>query len=553
MTLPERFGRFQVRGVLGTGATAIVYDGYDASLQRSVAIKTLREELLQADDAQEMLERFRREARISAQLRHEHLILVYEFNEEWNPPFIAMERIEAPSLAEHVKSGQQFSEQEAVEVVNQLLSALGYIHERGYVHRDIKPSNLFWGGGQGLKLADFGIAQIRSSTLTRIGSEVGTPAYMSPEQFLGDKVDSRSDLWSCGVILYELLTGQRLFSGAYDTVRESVLGTNDRRAPAGASVAVPQAFAQVVKRALARDPAQRFRDAAEFQRALRQAGQCSGAEDDQNLTRVRRSGEPKRLARAPGSLRIRHPRVWGSALVVLIAAVIAFLLWPRNPDMDGIKRVISAYACANLDASLDGNLVRVSGFVPTETDAASLQMRLSQVHGVKQVVAQLQVRGRPYCELLEMLGPYTKSQVAQAAGMRLRIQNYGGRLTDGDAIVFDMASPGFPAYLYVDYFQLDGNVVHLYPPHKGQQRILPANSSRVLPDPHDPLQLEVRSPFGEEMVVMIASREPLPIVSDSQFQPAQEYLPVLNQALKTREKGSVAADYLFLITVRKGG
>jgi hypothetical protein len=236
-----------------------------------------------------------------------------------------------------------------------------------------------------------------------------------------------------------------------------------------------------------------------------------------------------------------------------MAAVMAFLLWPRNADMDDIKRTISAYSCASLDASVDGNRVRVSGFVASESDAASLQTRLSQVRGVKQVVAQLQVRGRPYCELLEMLGPYTKSQVAQAGGMRLRIQNYAGRLTEGDAIVFDMASPGFPAYLYVDYFQLDGNVVHLYPPQNGQQRALPANSIRVLPDPHDPLQLEVRSPFGEEMVVMIASRELLPIMSDSQFQPAREYLPVLSQALKTRAKGSVAADYLFLITVRKGG
>ena len=572
MTSPERFGRFLVRGILGTGASAIVYEAYDAALDRTVAIKTLRAELLEGDDTDDLQARFRREAQLIAGLRHDNLILVYEFDEEWDPPFIAMELITSPSLTKHVKQGHRFSIEEAVEIITQLLSALAYIHDpslhrqQGLVHRDVKPANIFWSSGQLLKLADFGVAHIRSSTLTQLGTEVGTPAYMSPEQFLGKVVDGRSDLWSCGVILYELLSGVRMFKGGYDTVRATVLGTGELPNLQGEEVALPVAFSKVVQRALTRDAEERFQSAGQFKLAVEDAYRQHASDEtvirsvptpeNGRTDRVHRHAagnsddEPSEQGRLAWYRR-RWAVVSFAVSIALVAAALFFLLRSPRPDPDQVARAVAAFGCADVQHAIDRDDVHVSGFMQSQADVRALEAQLKRVSGVKQVIAQLQIRAWPYCELLGIIAPYAKSRLTDAAGMRLRVQDYTGVLKAGDNIVLDMITPGFPAYAYIDYFQLDGNVVHLLPGAGANARMLAANSAKVVPEPYQPLRLEVRSPFGEEMLVMIASRQPLSALVRPEFEPAREYLPFLKQALSAHVKDDVATDYLFILTAAR--
>ena len=284
------FGRYKVRSVLGTGAMSVVYEGYDSALDRRVAIKTIRKDLLESDEAEQMRERFRQEARIIARLRHRNFVSVFELVEDWDPPFIAMELISARNLAQIMRDGRRFSHAQAVQIGLDLLEALGYLHSQSLVHRDIKPANLFWAEGEPLKVADLGVAHTWTSTLTQLGSTVGTPAYMAPEQFQGERADSRIDLWAVGVILYELLTGTRCFKGDQDTVKQAVLTGDPFALPLAQERIVGTAFDAVMRRALAKDPDQRFQDAMAFSGALRAA------------YLKQQTGMPEEISLLPGSL-----------------------------------------------------------------------------------------------------------------------------------------------------------------------------------------------------------------------------------------------------------
>jgi hypothetical protein len=263
---PERIGRYRIERVLGRGAMGVVYKAHDPEIDRPVAIKLVRSDLLEGEERADYLARFRREAQAVGRCAHPNIVALYDYAMHEGNPFLAMEYVEGVSLAQALERGARFRPDEASFIVLQLLEALACAHELGVVHRDVKPANILLLAGGRVKVTDFGISRIGGPTLTQDGSIVGTPSYMSPEQCRGDALDHRSDLFSAGVVLFELLTGEKPFPGrSFPAVVKQVLYDNapDLRGR------VPDHLAAVVRRALAKRPGDRFSSAVAMAGALR--------------------------------------------------------------------------------------------------------------------------------------------------------------------------------------------------------------------------------------------------------------------------------------------
>src|SRR5499426_1118221 len=270
MDAPKKLGKYEIRRELGKGAMGVVYEGFDPTIERIVALKTIRADQLGGEDAAEIMARFRREAQAAGRLNHPRIVSIYEYGEDAGTTFIAMEFVAGRSLRDSFEQNARFSVPQIVRIMSQLLEALDYSHRQGVVHRDIKPANVMILEDGTVKVADFGIARIEQSNLTQTGMILGTPSYMSPEQFMGQTVDGRSDLFSAGVILYELLTGEKPFSGSATTIMHKVL-QEEPLPPSTLNVQVPRPFDGVVKRALAKRPDERFQTAREFADAIKAA------------------------------------------------------------------------------------------------------------------------------------------------------------------------------------------------------------------------------------------------------------------------------------------
>ena len=265
---PERIGKYEVKRSLGKGAMGTVYEAYDPIIERRVASKTILKEYLEAAESEEAISRFKREAQAGGRLNHPCIVGVYEYGEDENGAFIVMEYVEGKELRSYFRMGNRFDLIDVFELMKQLLAALDYSHRQGVVHRDIKPANLMILDAKKLKVMDFGIARITSSSLTQVGTVVGTPTHMSPEQLMGLPADGRADIWSAGVILYELLTGVSPFmADTPATVMHKVLqGLPDP--PSVMVPSLPGAFDAVVGRALQKKPEDRYPTAREFAAAL---------------------------------------------------------------------------------------------------------------------------------------------------------------------------------------------------------------------------------------------------------------------------------------------
>ena len=267
-----KLGKYEIRRELGHGAMGVVYEAYDPMIARVVALKTIRPDQLTGAHSKEILARFHREAQAAGRLTHPNIVSIYDFGEDAGVWFIAMELVQGRELKDHFEKNERFRTADTVRILSQVLGALGYSHRLGVVHRDIKPSNIFIMEDGTAKVADFGIAHLESSDLTQVGTVLGTPAYMSPEQILGLPVDGRSDLFSVGVILYQFLTGERPFTGNATITMRKVL-EEDPLPPSRFNTQIPGAMDAVVRRALAKKPEERFASAEEFATALAAAAQ----------------------------------------------------------------------------------------------------------------------------------------------------------------------------------------------------------------------------------------------------------------------------------------
>jgi serine/threonine-protein kinase len=280
MTQPDRLGKYEVRSALGKGAMGVVYKAFDPHIERYVALKTIRKDTVDPDLAKQFLVRFKNEAKAAGRLHHPNIVGVYEYGEDDEVAFIAMEYVEGTGLREYLNRKTTFDFGQLVALMSQLLAALEYAHASGIVHRDIKPSNLIVDRHGALKVADFGVARVDTSNLTTVGMVIGTPSYMSPEQCKGRDADARSDLFSAGVVLYELLTGRKPFTGTVEAIAHKICYEDPPPPSTVSPIKLPEAVDPVVATALAKDPAKRFPSARAFGDALRALAQTDVSIDD---------------------------------------------------------------------------------------------------------------------------------------------------------------------------------------------------------------------------------------------------------------------------------
>lgn len=252
-----KIGRYEIRGELGRGAMGIVYRAYDPNIGREVALKTIHLDLQDA----EAVERFRREAKTAGILSHPNIVTIYDAGEDNGLFYIAMELVEGETLQEIMARGLLPVEQ-VISIVEQVAAALDYAHARKVVHRDIKPANIMLTEGQ-VKVTDFGLAKVTSSmaTATKV---VGTPSYMSPEQITSGTLDGRSDIFSLGAMVYEMLTGVRPFQGDNIPVVMFKVMREEPAPPVVVNPAIHRGLSYIVVKALAKEPARRYQNCREL-------------------------------------------------------------------------------------------------------------------------------------------------------------------------------------------------------------------------------------------------------------------------------------------------
>lgn len=267
---PSTLGRYRVLKELGRGAMGVVYLGKDPTIQRFVAIKTMRLDKIDADDKlQEIKTRFFREAESTGRLSHPNIVTIYDAGEEDHLVYIAMELLQGSTLKEWSHTYNLMPVSKLIPILATVADAMDYAHRQGVVHRDIKPANIMLTADHVVKVMDFGIATMASSARTKTETVLGTPTYMSPEQIAGKKVDGRSDIYSLGIVMFELLTGHPPFKADnLSALLYAITHTPPLRLSA-VRADLPPLIQDVLTRALQKDPVRRYRTGGEFAQALR--------------------------------------------------------------------------------------------------------------------------------------------------------------------------------------------------------------------------------------------------------------------------------------------
>jgi serine/threonine-protein kinase len=282
--MPEKIGRYEITGELGKGAMGVVYRAIDPNIGREVALKTTRVDVHGAD-AEDLLKRFQNEARAAGALSHPNIVTIYDAGEAEGIFYIAMEYIAGKTLAQLLSETRTVSAEQIVNVGTQICAGLDYAHIKKVVHRDIKPPNIMIAPDGTVKIMDFGIAKAGAS-LTHTGEVLGTPNYMSPEQVKGKDLDGRTDLFSTGVILYEMATGERPFNGQNVTTIIYKIIHETPPAPRELDVTIHPGLSHVIAKCLAKDPEDRYQSGSDLAMALRSYKMISVAEPRSAATPV---------------------------------------------------------------------------------------------------------------------------------------------------------------------------------------------------------------------------------------------------------------------------
>lgn len=270
MAQPQKIGKYEIQAVLGKGGMGAVYRAFDPAISRSVAIKAIVKNSVGEEDLKHIMQRFRHEAQAVGRLVHPRIVQIYDYGEDDYVAYIVMELVNGKTLAQHLQQESAYELREVGEIIRQILDGLGHAHAAGVIHRDVKPANILINNDGRIKVSDFGIARIETSQLTQIGDVLGTPHYMAPEQFLGIDVSLHSDLYSVGVIAYELLTGRKPFSGNSAAVMHQVLNVAPPN-PSSINPKLSPLIDQVLQKALAKKGLDRFVSARDFADAFQAA------------------------------------------------------------------------------------------------------------------------------------------------------------------------------------------------------------------------------------------------------------------------------------------
>ncbi|MGD8938379.1 MAG: serine/threonine-protein kinase, partial [Gammaproteobacteria bacterium] len=477
--MPFTIDRYEILDELGQGAMATVYKAYDPRINRELAIKVLRpEHTVNA----EFLSRFLRETRAVGKLNHPNIIKIYDVGEYEDQPYIAMELLTGQFLDHFMDSGQRFSMEDVIDIAKQLSSALDCAHSNGVIHRDIKPANIAWSEkNKRIILTDFGIARIENIEATQstlIGQVLGTPKYMSPEQILGKHIDGRTDLFSLGVVLYQLITGQKPFSG--DTLASLTFQITQQDPPPVEQYTpeAPRALVQVIQKLLRKDPNDRFKDAKALLQAL--AAIDLGAE---TFLSPRKTSPFKYIAIAAAL-----------ALGVLVVFYIKGLLQPEPKDIsksisieeDIRKQTQESQLAKKLQAQINSSLVRfecaslyavvnsdkavsIKGHISHEEDLLALMDIMDTIPEANNVLYEVDTLVWPYCEVASILSEHNQRKPLNGRGLQIDTQSHSHQLIEGNKMTIEFSAPDFASYLYVDYYRSDGTVVHLYPQFKNGQ------------------------------------------------------------------------------------
>jgi serine/threonine-protein kinase len=267
----QTLGQYKLRRKIASGATGEVYEALGPKVNRPVAIKTIGTSYLNEEAAREYSVRFKEEAEAVARLDHPNIVRLYDLGEEGEVAFVVMELVRGKDLRSCFESGVRFEAREAVRMMRELLGALDYAHRAGIVHRDVKPSNILLDPEGRVKLAmDFAVARLIDTDRTgrtQVGAQAGTASYMSPEQVQGLAADPRSDVFSSGAVLYQLLTNRPAFTGDKSALLKSIVHEHPVK-PSQIDASLPGELDRIVSSALAKAPEARYQSAADFGRAL---------------------------------------------------------------------------------------------------------------------------------------------------------------------------------------------------------------------------------------------------------------------------------------------
>jgi len=353
MSALGNIGKYELRRQIGRGAMGIVYEAFDTVIERRVALKMLRTEIFPAEQLPEVRARLKREAHSAGKLSHPNIVTIFDYGEHEGAPYIVMDLMEGEELSRSLDGGARIALGTVVRIMEQLLAALGYAHENGVVHRDVKPSNMFVLRDGTLKVVDFGLARVESSNLTETGAVLGTPAYMSPEQFLGVPVDARSDIFSAGVVLYQLLTGDRPFTGSPTTIMQKVL-RQDPIEPSALNPTLSHTWDTIIKRALAKKPDDRLQSARQFGEWVRLAFEGKPLPQDAAIadadTTIRILSQESTVRIPARGTRRRKLAVASAAVaaVVMVVAGVAALLYRRSEAPTPAPAPVAASAPAQV-------------------------------------------------------------------------------------------------------------------------------------------------------------------------------------------------------------
>ncbi len=266
--IPKKVGRYVIEESIGYGAMGAVYRALDPLISRTVAIKTIRLDVPPASPHyQSFLRRFYTEAKASGALSHPNIVTVYDIGEaEDKIPFLAMEFVDGDTVADLLEMGEKLKPEQVVALVSQMADAIDYAHSKGVIHRDIKPSNIIVYDGEKVKITDFGIAKLMDAEGTQTASLLGTPSYMSPEQAMGEQLDGRTDIFSLGVVAFEMLSGQQPFPGNNVTSILYKLVHSEPVQPGNLEVLglLPDKWHRVFSKVLSKNPSERYGEAADF-------------------------------------------------------------------------------------------------------------------------------------------------------------------------------------------------------------------------------------------------------------------------------------------------
>lgn len=554
--VPTRLGKYDLREPVGHGSSGTVYDAWDPDLARRVAIKRVQLLGRPEDEQRELRARFRQEAQIAGRLSHPGVVSVYDYGEQDGAAYLVMEFIEGESLAVVLQGMRQRHEtmtpDRAVAIVHGMLQALAACHRAGVLHRDIKPGNVMVSRDGAVKLTDFGVARTATSDLTLQGTLLGTPAYMSPELFeTGAVVDNRSDVYACGVVLYELLTGRKPFEGDLFAVMHQVR-TELPVPPSRAGAAVPAALDAVVLQAMAKQPENRFADAEAFDERL-----MGGPSPVSRMRRARAWVVAGLLATAaggaagwyvlgpdaPAPVAATSPPVEPAAVVASVAGAL--------PDVDpNLLPALGRLPCAAIVATAqrDPPLLRLRGLIGEATERDGLAPLLAGYRGdVWRDGLQTFPDTGALCEVAALL------RAVAPDSLRLILADGRPRLTEGDAIRLTLQMPEFAGDVRLDYVTDGGRlVVHLEPGSAGTRR-WPAAARVALGPAGDGVIGSVGEPYGTDMIVVTVAEQDVLPAARSEQEPAAPYLRALQAAMaEAVARGQhVAADAVVLETAAR--